>query len=49
VNPTSTTSTSSTSTDGISTVYTTSGDTAPRASSPAPGGSATGSLYTAVA
>jgi hypothetical protein len=50
VNTTATASSSSTSTDGISTVYaTTSGDTAPSTSSPAPSSDATGALYSAVA
>jgi hypothetical protein len=50
VNATATTSSSSTSTDGISTVFTTtSGGTAPLASSPLPSNNATGSLYRAVA
>jgi len=49
-NATATTSSSSTSTDGVSTVYTTtSGGTAPLASSPSSSGNATGSLYRAVA
>jgi len=50
VNATASTSSSSISTDGASTVFTTtSGGTAPLASSPSPSGISTGSLYRAVA